>query len=97
MHPSQARAAATRVDGVLMCVLKEVCGFTIPQREEGLPYTCPVEALAGASFQATLCSLPIKSRGPRHAAPGGAVRGGLGGRPGAGAPQLREEQGRRRR
>ena len=63
MHPSQARAAASRVDDVLRGVLEKVCGFTIPQEEEGLPYTCPVGALDGASFQATLTSLPIKSGG----------------------------------
>ena len=44
-------------------MLEKVCGFTIPQSEEGLPYTCPVEELGGASFQAVLTGLPIKSGG----------------------------------
>ena len=60
VHPSQVAAAAIKVDEVLRRVLEQVADFSILLRVEDLSYTCPVDVLGGASFQAVLCGLPIK-------------------------------------
>ena len=67
MNPSQVASTAARVDAILLRVLEEVAGFTIPQESRVLDYTCPMGPevlwLEGRSFQSINTGLPIKSGG----------------------------------
>ena len=66
-YPSDVLQAAQKIDTLLHEVLEAVAGQHIPLREEGLGVeeclNIPVTGLTDRSFQAWLCSLPVRQGG----------------------------------